>query len=94
MAVMRLQHGVIAAILLHAPCVMACTACFGDPDSSQTQGMNAAILTLLIVTFGVLLVAGGVVLQLWLRAKRGAVSNASTANVFGGGLQETAGEEA
>lgn len=32
----------------------ACTACFGDPASSQTQGMNAAILTLLGTTLGVL----------------------------------------
>ena len=32
----------------------ACPVCYGSPDSSSTQGMNAAILSLLGVTGGVL----------------------------------------
>jgi hypothetical protein len=39
--------GLLAALCAPAPELFACAACFGAPDSSQTQGMNAAILTLL-----------------------------------------------
>ena len=30
----------------------ACSTCFGDPQDPQTHGMNAAIFTLLGVTYG------------------------------------------
>ena len=40
----------------------ACATCFGDPNSTATQGMNKAILTLLGVTGGVL---GGVVTSIF-----------------------------
>lgn len=33
-----------------APAAWGCATCFGDADSSQTQGMNAGIMTLLAVT--------------------------------------------
>jgi len=52
-----------AMLAIHGPGAYACTACFGDPESSQTQGMNAAIFTMLGVTGGVLLIAAGVVLH-------------------------------
>ena len=38
--------------------VLGCPSCYGDPNSSATQGMNIAILSLLGVTGSVL---GGVV---------------------------------
>lgn len=40
----------------------ACATCFGDPNSTATQGMNKAILTMLGVTGGVL---GGVVTSIF-----------------------------
>ncbi len=45
-----------AALFLSLPSA-ACTTCMGAPDAAQTQGMNAAILTMLGVTVTVL---GGV----------------------------------
>lgn len=36
------------------PLSFGCPVCYGAPDSSSTQGMNAAILSLLGVTGGVL----------------------------------------
>jgi len=56
-------------LLLAGVDAAACTACFGNPESSQTQGMNAAILTLLGVTAGVMLVAAGIVWQIALRSR-------------------------
>lgn len=41
-------------ITLLAPAAHACSVCFGDPESPQTAGMNAAIGTLLGVTLVVL----------------------------------------
>ncbi len=44
--------------LLGAGAASACVACFGDPDSAQTQGMNAAmgvmlgVLGLVLAGFG------------------------------------------
>lgn len=43
--------------LFFAPVATACTACMGEPDAAQTEGMNAAILTMLGFTGTVL---GGV----------------------------------
>lgn len=44
--------------------VWACATCFGAQDDPQTQGMNAAILTLLGVTYGLFaaMIAAGFVL--------------------------------
>ena len=33
----------------------ACETCFGNPNDPQTQGMQAAILALLIITYATLL---------------------------------------
>lgn len=90
----RWLFAVISLALLHAPEALACTACFGDPDSSQTQGMNAAILTLLAVTFGVLLGGAGVMMQIMVRAGRGTNSDTSLSVEGNAGWQDTAREEA
>ena len=44
---------ILLALAAHAVS-LGCPVCFGEPDSSSTQGMNAAILSLLGVTGGVL----------------------------------------
>jgi hypothetical protein len=43
-----------ALLLVAANAAHACPSCFGDPDSSMTSGMNAAILILLGITGTVL----------------------------------------
>lgn len=50
---------VFLAVVLIAPAIVrACPNCYGDPDSTMTQGLNVAILILLGVTGTVL---GGIV---------------------------------
>ena len=46
---------------------MACPSCYGAPDSSMTEGMNMAILSLLGITGGVL--AGFVAFFVYLRKR-------------------------
>lgn len=48
---------------------LACPVCYGNPDSSSAQGMNAAILSLLGVTGGVLGGFASMFLRLRRRAK-------------------------
>ena len=47
---------VVAAALamLSEPAVLACTACFGQSDSSMAKGMNMGIFALLLVITSVL----------------------------------------
>ena len=49
------------------PAILACAACYGDPGSSQTQGMNLAIFTMLGVTAVVL---GGIGIAIAYFARR------------------------
>lgn len=49
------------------PAILACAACYGDPNSSQTQGMNLAIFTMLGVTAVVL---GGIGIAIAYFARR------------------------
>ena len=44
----------LLSITAITPAAQACSVCFGDPESPQTAGMNAAIGTLLGVTLVVL----------------------------------------
>ena len=46
---------------------VACSVCFGDPNSSETKGVIAAILFLLVVVFCVL---GGITATAWVWARR------------------------
>ena len=41
-------------ILFIPELTLACATCFGAPDAPATEGMNWAIITLLVVTGGVL----------------------------------------
>ena len=45
----------------------ACSTCFGNPDSAATQGMNWAIISLLVTTGGVL---SGIILSIRKLANR------------------------
>ena len=45
----------------------ACSTCFGNPDSAATQGMNWAIISLLVTTGGVL---SGIILAIRQLANR------------------------
>jgi Na+/proline symporter len=45
----------------------ACSTCFGDPNSAAAQGMNWAIISLLVTTGGVL---SGIVLSIKKLANR------------------------
>lgn len=58
---------VAAILLLGLQSASACPACYGDPQSSSTQGMNMAIVSLLGVTGSVL--AGFVAFFLFLRRR-------------------------
>jgi len=56
----------VTAIFL-AGTLYACSTCFGDPNSAATQGMNWAIISLLVTTGGVL---SGIVLSIRKLANR------------------------
>ena len=52
--------------------ILACAVCYGDPSSSQTQGMNMAIATMLGVTAVVLGAVGATFAYFARRARQAA----------------------
>jgi len=58
---------IITIIIYLAGSLYACSTCFGNPDSAATQGMNWAIISLLVTTGGVL---SGIILSIRQLAKR------------------------
>ena len=60
----------LGLVLSLSPAALACATCFGDSGSTQTQGMNAAIATLLGVTLSVLFCIAFVVGRIILRVRR------------------------
>jgi hypothetical protein len=60
---------IAGALLLDRSAALACAVCFGDPNSSLTQGAKAGILLLLGITATVL---GGIVAVTlyWIRRAR------------------------
>lgn len=52
------------------PDLLACSVCFGDPQSKTTQAAKAGILFLLIVIGAVLSAIGGVIFTWSRRARR------------------------
>ena len=46
--------------------MIACSVCYGDPDSPLTKGVEAGVLVLLAVVGGVLLLLGSLLL-FWMR---------------------------
>ncbi len=69
---------VCLAALLTAQPVLACSVCYGDPNSAMTQGAQAGVLVLLGVV-GVVLTGFGSLLLFWIRraAQLEAVEEAS-----------------
>ena len=55
------------SVIFLAGSLYACSTCFGDPNAAATQGMNWAIITLLVTTGGVL---SGIVLVIRKLANR------------------------
>ena len=49
------------SVIFLAGSLYACSTCFGDPNAAATQGMNWAIISLLVTTGGVL---SGIVLSI------------------------------
>lgn len=62
-----MKYVLLSTLLLASEAVMACATCSGPADAPQSQGMNAAILTLFCVLGGVALIffsfAGAVALR-------------------------------
>ena len=57
---MTIRIALTTVVLLAAPkLALACPVCFGNPNSSQGQGVRAGILALLVVTVGMLTAFGG-----------------------------------
>ncbi len=48
------RNTVILALLFFSNAAYACGTCYGDPNSSAVNGMNWAIISLLVTTGGVL----------------------------------------
>lgn len=61
---------VTSAAFLMDSRVWACATCFGAPDDPQTKGMNAAILTLLGITYTLFAGMFAAAFVLWRRARR------------------------
>ncbi len=62
---------VLLVVLVVLPdAASSCPSCYGNPDSSATEGMNMAILSLLGVTGGVLAAFGAFFVHLMRRAQR------------------------
>ena len=53
-------------VLLSAQSVLACSVCYGDPNSAMTQGAKAGVLVLLGVV-GVVLMGLASLLIFWMR---------------------------
>jgi hypothetical protein len=63
-----MRFAILVTLCTIAPVAWGCATCFGDADSSQTQGMNAGIIALLAVTGTVLgtmaVVTGAILLRM------------------------------
>ena len=67
----RLSTALIAAAAFAAsPRAFACAVCFGDPGDPQTKGMNAAIVTLLGITYGLFFAMFAAGIVIWRRGRR------------------------
>lgn len=53
---------------------LACEVCYGNPNSPQVQGMNMAILFLLVIITLVLMAIASFIAVLWYRANRQSVA--------------------
>lgn len=65
-----MKYVLLSAILLASEAAFACATCAGPADAPQTQGMNAAILTLICVLGAVAAVFFGFAGAIALRVAR------------------------
>ena len=65
-------NGLLAlfAVLDMAPQALACAVCYGDPQSPLTQGAKQGIVTMLIVTYAVLIGFAAMFCAVVVRARR------------------------
>jgi len=66
LAATSLRFLVFVGALLSAPPVLACSVCYGDPNSAMTLGAKAGVLFLLGV-IGVVLIGIASLLIFWMR---------------------------
>lgn len=82
----------IVCLLLAAPRLLeACSVCFGNPDSPHTQGMNNAILFLLVVIGGVLVGFATFFLHLVRRSRLAGAGDLGGLSRHGGAPAATSG---
>lgn len=61
---------VATGLFVVSPSVVACTVCFGDPDSSLTHGARWGIVTMLFITYGLLVGMAAMLGYVMIRASR------------------------
>src|SRR5690606_31507459 len=71
----------LAAPLFASESAHARATCFGEPESAQTQGLNGAIVTLLILTYTIL---GAMAFGVFLLVRRGRQAAAEAEADFAG----------
>lgn len=72
---------IAAGGLLHSRDLWACATCFGAPDDPQTQGMNAAILTLLGVTYTLFLGMIAAAVVIWHKSRHTPATDSDEMNI-------------
>lgn len=68
-----MKTGIVTALILMlgmGTTAVACPACYGDPNSPMTAGMNTAIIVMLGITGAVLMMIAASFFFLYRRAKK------------------------
>jgi len=50
--------------------LLACSVCQGDPSSEMVQGAQAGVIMMVVITYGLVLSVGGLVVSWIVRARR------------------------
>ena len=58
------------ALLCSALPAWACAVCGGDPDSELVKGAEAGVLTMVVITYGLLFCFGAMVVACFVRSRR------------------------
>lgn len=67
--ILALTCVVFTLCVSHAP-LMACSVCQGDPDSGMTKGAKAGVIFMVVVTYALLSMFGGMMAVWFVRARR------------------------
>lgn len=65
-----LIFAILVVVLYAAPCVRACSACQGNPNSEMVKGAQGGVIVMVLVTYSVLLTFGGMVALWMVRTRR------------------------